>query len=189
MLIKGIVYIYFLGNPFSSMQNLSIKQYLAITFVVIWVSFVSMVIVIIGSIHSEHYAIAKLEQITSINTQVIQVSAPQSGGSNTGTSSGVKGVVFFEGLPCPPSGNNKTPPGCRGPASNYEVVIYAEDGSSIVTRTRTDDRGNYFISLPPGSYVIYTPAGPLPSMRMANHFLIRENQIFTKDLVVDTGIR
>lgn len=142
--------------------------------------------------HAEQSVIIKLSEAKSIiNSDLIQVSMQVgSGGSNSRSSSGVKGTVFYEGLPCPPaSDNGRIMPGCTGPLSNYEVIVYAEDGTSVIARTRSDDRGNYSVLLPPGNYVIYTPAGPLPSMRIANHIIIKENQIVTKDLTIDTGVR
>lgn len=153
---------------------------------------VMMVTIVIGS-HAEGSSVAKIDPTNSlVNPEVVQFGTPIASGSgiNPRTSSGLKGTVTYEGLPCPPpSGNSKPMPGCTGPLSGYEIVIYAEDGTSIIARTRTDDNGNYSVSLPPASYVIYTPAGPLPSMRVAHHVLIKENEIVTEDLTIDTGVR
>ena len=64
----------------------------------------------------------------------------------------VEGVVYFVGKPCPPS---KVGPPCDGPYPNYEVIIYEDDGKSIVDKIMTDDQGNFEIQLSVGDYLVF----------------------------------
>lgn len=98
---------------------------------------------------------------------------------------GLNGIVYFMGLECSPLGSNKTPP-CSGPYPGYEILIYDENGKNVIAKTETNDKGEYFISLNPGNYIIYSPEG---LSNKSNLVIIRENEITKKDLIIDKGIR
>lgn len=98
----------------------------------------------------------------------------------------LKGTVTFVGVPCGPSMPSRVPP-CNGPYPNYEIVVYRADGVTIETRTSSDKNGNYKISLIPGSYIIYTPIGPV--MKKTNTLTIVSGKTMRLDLVIDAGIR
>lgn len=66
----------------------------------------------------------------------------------------LQGRVMYNGYGC----QSPVPP-CTGPLANYEVVVYAADGSSVVARALSDDAGKYQVQLAAGDYVIYTGGG------------------------------
>jgi hypothetical protein len=99
--------------------------------------------------------------------------------------SGLNGTVYFMGLECPPTGDKKTPP-CSGPYPNYEILVYDEGGNNVIAKTKTNDKGEYFILLEPKNYVIYTQAG---ISNQSNLITIKENEITNKNLTIDKGIR
>ena len=101
--------------------------------------------------------------------------------------SGVKGVVYFLGLECPPNITTRTPP-CSGPYPNYDVTAYSGNCSTVVGKTKTDSVGQYYLALPPGNYTIFTPSALDPSDMQCNNFVIKEGTL-VKDLNVDTGVR
>ena len=107
---------------------------------------------------------------------------PPGGVAATGT---LTGTVSFTGTPCP---EPKGPP-CDGAYPNYEVVVYAEDGTTVVTKTTTDASGKYTLSLPAGKYVIFTQAGLKETDRARSEITISRDALSTIDLRVDTGIR
>lgn len=109
--------------------------------------------------------------------------------SNTG-SGNLEGRVYFKGLPCNPRTNIKVPP-CDGLYPNYEIVVYAADGKTIISKTKTDGNGHYTMSLSPGNYVIYTSAGLSPSglNTRTNNFIIELGKITKLTLLIDTGMR
>lgn len=97
----------------------------------------------------------------------------------------LNGFVYFMGLECNPEGIKKIPP-CSGPYPNYEILIHDEDGKNLIAKTKTNDKGEYSISLEPGNYVIYIPHG---FSNQSNTITIKENEITKKDLIIDKGIR
>ena len=99
--------------------------------------------------------------------------------------SGLNGIVYFMGLECPPIGVKQTPP-CSGPYPDYEILIYDEYGKNVIAKTKTNDNGEYSISLEPRNYIIYTPAG---LSNQSNLIKITDNEIIKKDLIIDKGIR
>jgi hypothetical protein len=99
--------------------------------------------------------------------------------------SGLNGIVSFIGQECNPEAFKKTPP-CSGPYPNYEILVYDEDGKNVIAKTETNDKGEYFISLEPRNYVIYTPHG---FSNQSYPISIKENEITKQDLIIDKGIR
>jgi hypothetical protein len=84
---------------------------------------------------------------------------PPGGAKTEGT---LSGTVNFVGKPCPqPSG-----PPCDGPYPDYQVVIYAADGTTEVARTRTGADGVY-----------------------STDVQVSRDALSKTDLRVDTGIR
>jgi hypothetical protein len=100
----------------------------------------------------------------------------------------ITGTVFFKGVKCSPQ-NLRVPP-CSGPYPNYSVKIYPKgDNAAIVGQVNTDDKGEFKILLPAGEYVIYTQAGPSPSIVKATDFIIEVENNINLHLTVDTGVR
>ena len=100
------------------------------------------------------------------------------------------GTVSFVGVPCAP-GKGKVPP-CDGPYPDYEVVVYRAGTSEIAVRTRTDLDGRYEVRLPPGNYILRSPAGGLPMKQQVEES--RPSRVDAGgrtqlDLHIDTGIR
>jgi hypothetical protein len=67
------------------------------------------------------------------------------------TSGTLEGKVHYSGLPCAPQ-RTVVPP-CDGPYSDYQIVVYSSDGTTMVTRTTTDKDGTYRITLDQGTYI------------------------------------
>jgi len=100
----------------------------------------------------------------------------------------LEGSVHFRGKPCPPSAFYSVPP-CSGPYPNYELNIYAEDGKTLISKTKTDSIGNFRMSLKSGKYIIYTRAGPTLGDIKSTHVTIEESGITRlPTLTVDTGL-
>src|SRR5690349_3619416 len=93
------------------------------------------------------------------------------------------GTVHFVGTPCVSS---EGPP-CDGAYPGYEVSIFAADGTTLVTKTTTDADGAFSLELPPGDYVILTPAGPMPTDQKRTEVTISRDALQQVELVVDTG--
>jgi hypothetical protein len=102
-------------------------------------------------------------------------------------SSGVKGVVHFLGLECPPNIPTRTPP-CSGPYPNYEVTAYSDNCNTVVGTTKSDSAGEYYLALRSGNYTISTQTGLNPSEFQCDSIVIKQG-ILVKDLYLDTGIR
>ena len=101
--------------------------------------------------------------------------------------SGIHGKVFFKGLACPPTSYSNTPP-CSGPFPNHDVIAYSEDNNHLISKTTTDDSGNYSMRLSPGDYVVFTGKRGLDTPA-ANYITVGKNQIVTLDFIIDTKIR
>lgn len=117
---------------------------------------------------------------------------PQSPNPDYETTSQMKGVlkgtVKFIGKPCAPGSKNNVPP-CNGLYPNYEIIVYATDGKTIVSRVTSDENGNYKIEVDPGNYIIYTARSISKDDRRENKFTIIKDQTTNLDLIIDTGIR
>jgi len=94
----------------------------------------------------------------------------------------LSGTVTMAGPACA-----QPAPGCNGPAADYEVVVMAKDGTTIVAKAKTDASGTYTIDVPTGEYTIFTPAGPTEKKR--NDITITSETPAKLDLNVDTGAR
>jgi hypothetical protein len=144
----------------------------------------SMIMIIINTIYDRSSAIAKSEQLPLTNpANLLQLNLQSSNSSNT--SSGIKGVVSFEGTPA--FGNNSRSASGREIIPNYKIEIFGEDGKTKIAQTTTDREGKFFVSLPAGHYIIYTQAGPLNMM--PHDIVVKQGQIVFTDLVVDVGVR
>ncbi|UCC48556.1 MAG: hypothetical protein JSV41_14040 [Gemmatimonadota bacterium] len=97
------------------------------------------------------------------------------------------GTVYLVGLPCRLISPARPP--CDGLYPDYEVVVYESDGVTEAARTRSDERGRYFVALDPGDYVIFTPNGLGERFRQPNEATVVAGAVTRLDLVVDTGIR
>jgi hypothetical protein len=103
--------------------------------------------------------------------------------SSPGNSSGVFGTVTAGptcpvervGSPCPPA--------------PWVGTVRATDDAGHPTETRTDDAGNYTLTLQPGSYevVAVTDGGPPTGQPVTVD--VQAAQPIRVDLTVDTGIR
>ena len=108
--------------------------------------------------------------------------------SETQNSTGIlEGTVHFIGTNCFSEQQNIPP--CSGPYPNYEIVIYASDGNTIVKKTTTNENGTYQINLDFDTYVIY-------EKKLQNNKQVdipTEIQInspnLAHDIIVDSGIR
>jgi hypothetical protein len=139
---------------------------------------------IMNTIYSGPFAIANLEQLPLFNPPNLTQLNLQSS-SNSNTSSGIKGVVSFEGTPA--FGNNARSPSGRETIPNYKIEIFAEDGKTKIAQTTSDREGKFFVSLPAGHYIIYTQAGPLTTIPY--DIVVKQGQIVPVELVVDIGVR
>jgi len=108
--------------------------------------------------------------------------------SETQNSTGIlEGTVHFIGTRC--SSEQQNIPPCSGPYPNYEIIVYASDGNTIVKKTTTDENGTYQINLDFDTYVIY-------EKKLQNNKQVdipTEIQInspnLAHDIIVDSGIR
>jgi len=107
---------------------------------------------------------------------------PPGGANATGT---LSGSVSFVGKPCPQPG----PPPCDGAYPDYEVVVYAADGKTAAGKAKTGADGKFTLDLPPGNYVILTPAGPMPDNQKRTELTVSRDALATVTLSVDTGVR
>lgn len=87
--------------------------------------------------------------------------------------------VEREGVPCP------IPPGAY---SSREVLIYKENGETIVKKVKIDDKGDYKTELEQGNYLVQVrPAGiGEGEKKRAN---IKSSQTNIVNFDIDTGIR
>lgn len=96
----------------------------------------------------------------------------------------LSGTVTMTGTPCADPA-----PGCEGPAADYEVVVMAKDGTTIVAKAKTDASGTYTIDVPSGDYTIFTPAGPTDAEKKRNDITVNSEAPAKLDLKIDTGVR
>ena len=79
------------------------------------------------------------------------------------------------GSPCPPA--------------PWVGTVRATDDAGHLNETRTDDKGEYTLTLPPGSYeVVAITDGELPTSRSVT-IDVQPGHPIRVDLTVDTGIR
>ena len=71
-----------------------------------------------------------------------------------------------------------------------EIVIYLKDGKTEFARLKLDDQGNYRAELPVGTYVVdINHLGIDMSKDLPKVIEIREGEITSLDIDIDTGIR
>ncbi|HEU0036152.1 MAG TPA: hypothetical protein VFQ53_36315 [Kofleriaceae bacterium] len=104
------------------------------------------------------------------------------GGAATGT---LTGTVSFVGTPCE---EPKGPP-CDGAMPNYEVVVYAADGTTVAGKAKTGADGTFSLDLPAGTYVIFTQAGIKDTDRARQDVTVSRDALAKVELRVDTGVR
>jgi hypothetical protein len=107
---------------------------------------------------------------------------PPGGANASGT---LSGSVSFVGTPCPEPG----PPPCDGAYPDYEVIVYAADGTTIAGKAKTGADGKFTLDLAPGAYVIFTQAGPMPDNKQRTEVTVSRDALATVTLSVDTGVR
>jgi len=82
---------------------------------------------------------------------------------------------------------------CEPPPEAYaarKVVVYGEDGTTLVKVVAIDATGQYRTSLPPGTYVVdINRAGIDRSGDVPKTVMIRAGETVTLDIDIDTGIR
>lgn len=70
------------------------------------------------------------------------------------------------------------------------VLVYAEDGVTLLNEVKIDAQGDYKLALPAGRYVVsITLTGIDRSPQAPTPIDIRAGEIITLDISVDTGIR
>lgn len=117
--------------------------------------------------------------LTACATKPLGATSP--GGPNAAGT--LSGTVHFVGTPCSDPG----PPPCDGPYADYEVVVYATDGTTVAGKAKTSAEGAFSLDLPAGMYVLLTPAGITEQQR--TEVVISRDALAKVELRVDTGIR
>jgi hypothetical protein len=101
-----------------------------------------------------------------------------------GTISGMVTIGPFcplqrDGVPCP------VPPDAY---TSREVIVYAENGTTVQARTKLDTSGRYTIAIPPGRYFVQiNPAGIGPGEKKSAVVTAAQTTVINFD--IDTGIR
>lgn len=71
-----------------------------------------------------------------------------------------------------------------------EIVIYAQDGQTEITRAQIDPHGNYRLTLPVGMYVVdINHLGIDQGIGLPQTVEITSQQVTRLDIEIDTGIR
>lgn len=122
------------------------------------------------------------DMLSGTNHTSVSSSSSKSGHLN------FRASVQFVGLPCPPNSEFFSVPPCNGPYPNYEIIIYGDDGKTIVSKIITDSNGIAQTMLDSGSYSVHTKAGISTSDIKTTHFTIEEHKITQLSLFVDTGL-
>jgi hypothetical protein len=74
--------------------------------------------------------------------------------------------------------------------ASRQIVIYAADGQTEVTRVQIDGQGNYQVGLPVGTYVVdINRAGIDRGIGLPATVQIEANEVTRLDVDIDTGIR
>lgn len=74
--------------------------------------------------------------------------------------------------------------------ASRKIVVYAQDGRTEVARVDIDSRGNYGVTLAPGTYVVdINHAGIDRGIGLPKTVEIVSNQVTHLDVEIDTGIR
>ncbi len=71
-----------------------------------------------------------------------------------------------------------------------ELIVYFEDGTRKVTSIKLDAKGNYFVDLAPGKYVVgLKPSGIDRARGLPAPVTIESGKTTRLDIEIDTGIR
>ena len=74
--------------------------------------------------------------------------------------------------------------------ANRQMVIYAVDGQTEVTRVQIDAQGNYRVTLPVGTYVVdINHVGIDRGIDLPTTVKIESQEVTRLDVEIDTGIR
>ena len=74
--------------------------------------------------------------------------------------------------------------------SSRQIVIYAQDGRTEITRVQIDAEGNYRVTLPAGTYVVdINRIGIDRGIDLPKTVEIVSGQVTRLDVEIDTGIR
>jgi hypothetical protein len=111
------------------------------------------------------------------------IATPPGGTAGSGT---LAGDVHFVGTPCAEA---KSTPPCDGAYPDYEVVVYAADGKTVVGKARSGADGKFSLGLPEGKYVVLTPAGPPPAEPKRTEVTVSRDALSTIKLDIDQGVR
>ena len=85
-------------------------------------------------------------------------------------------------------GNTPTP--SAEAYAEYPLIILSHDGKKEIARVTADEKGNYYVALPPGNYVLDVQ-GRAPGHVRAKppQFTVVSNQTVRVDMHIDTGVR
>ena len=74
--------------------------------------------------------------------------------------------------------------------ASRQIVIYASNGQTEVTRMQIDGQGNYRVELPVGTYVVdINHVGVDMAKELPKTVEIKSGQVTRLDVEIDTGIR
>lgn len=74
--------------------------------------------------------------------------------------------------------------------ASRQIVIYAQDGRTEITRVQFDGKGNYRVTLPVGTYVVdINHVGIDHGIDLPKTVEILSRQVSSLDVEIDTGIR
>jgi hypothetical protein len=74
--------------------------------------------------------------------------------------------------------------------ASRQIVIYAQDGRTEITRVQFDGKGNYRVTLPVGTYVVdINHVGIDHGIDLPKTVEILSRQVTRLDVEIDTGIR
>lgn len=100
-------------------------------------------------------------------------------------------TVYFKGAECNPDANFFRVPPCSGPYPGYEFYINQDNHGDLKKNfkgnAKTDINGTYRVLLEPNKYIVQTKSDKLSPA--SNKFTIKEGEVVTVRLTVDTGIR
>lgn len=116
---------------------------------------------------------------------------PTDGGTSVPPStskSGISGIVSL-GPTCPVM-RNPPDPQCADKPYQTTLVVLSEDGAKTITTFISDATGKFKVSVPPGVYVIQSPANKMyPRCSSNGPVTVRANTFTDISISCDTGIR
>ena len=74
--------------------------------------------------------------------------------------------------------------------TEYQLIIFSQDGKKEIARVTADGNGNYRVALPPGAYILDVQDRARKHVRAKpQQFTVVSNQTVRVDMDIDTGIR